>query len=461
MKVALIRPPEVHPYWDKRPSIGITYLSSYLTKNNIPNKLFDANYYSWSEEKTVKKLMAYKPDLIGISSMTHEIVAAHHLAYLLSQKMPKVPIVVGGCHITALPVETLENFPGFTYGIYGEGEKTLLELVNYLKNPRSKKISLVDGLVYRNKQGKVFVNKVRERLSSEELDLLPYPSFKYYYRKGIQSLSSKDSHYLMFTSRGCPYHCVFCMQVLGHQIRRRTPEGIVAEIEYAIRLFGAHTIEFCDEIFLFNDETTYKTLDLMIKHEWHKKIRWLACTRANLVDEKLIRKAKEAGCYRLGIGVESGSNEILSRDQKQITVQQVIKAVQVIKNEGIMVDAYYILGHPGETKETMQKTVDLAVRLNTTTMSMGIMVPYPGTEVYKMALAGDYGYQLLSRDWSTYDKYGGKALEIKGLPLAEMEKWQRKTLVYFYLKNFRFWEFFKFVTSYRRVIISLLFPVKT
>ena len=173
MKVALIKPPEVHPYWYKRrPVLGISYLSSYLTKNGIPNKIFDAYYFSWSEEKTIKAVVEYKPDLIGISSMTHEVVVAHRLASLFRKKMPHVPTVLGGCHITALPTETLEEFPSFTYGVYGEGEKTLLELVNYLEKGKKLKISSIKGFVYRNKQGKVFVNKARERLTSHELDTL-------------------------------------------------------------------------------------------------------------------------------------------------------------------------------------------------------------------------------------------------------------------------------------------------
>lgn len=459
MKVALVRPPEVHPYWyKKKPALGISYLSSYLTKNKIKNKIFDAYFFSWSQEETVANVAKYKPDLIGISSMTHEIVAANKLASLFKKRVPDIPIAIGGCHITALPSQTLKEFPNFTYGIYGEGEKTLLELANYLEKNKKRKISSIKGLVYRDKQERVVVNEVRERLTSEELDALPHPAFHFYYKNGAKSLAGKDDVYVMMSSRGCPYNCVFCMQVLGRQVRRRTPEGIVAEIEYATSHFGAHTVQFYDEIFLFNDETCFKTLDLIIQKKLHKKMRWFGLTRVNMVDKELIQKAKESGCFRLEMGLESGSNKILKKIRKQITVEQAEKAVNIIKNEGILTDVNYILGHPGETKKTLKQTVDLAVRLNTTTIAMGIMVPYPGTEVYKMVHEGKGGYRLLSKDWSTYDKYGGKALEIKSIPLAELEKWQRKALLYFYLKNYRLWELLKFIIGYRRVIASLLLP---
>lgn len=459
MKVALIKPPEVHPYWyKKKPALGISYLSSYLTKNKINNKLFDAYYFSWSKEKTVEEVNKYKPDIIGISSMTHEIITAHNLATLFQKEMPGIPIVIGGCHVTALPAQTLEEFPNFTYGVYGEGEKTLLELTKSLFKKKTKRMPAIKGLTYRDHKGRVIVNEPRERLTSDELDALPYPAFHLYYKNGNQSLIEKNDVYVIMSSRGCPYNCVFCMQVLGRQVRRRTPEKIVAEIEYAIRHYGAHTIQFYDEIFLFNDELCYKTLNLMIQKNLPKKMRWFGLTRVNMVNQELIHKAKESGCFRLEMGIESGSNKILKQIRKQITVEQAEKAVRIIKSEGILTDCNYILGHPGETRKTLKQTSDLAIRLNTTTMAMGIMVPYPGTDVYKMVQEGKGGYKLLSRDWSLYDKYGGKALEIKNIPLTELEQLQRKTLLYFYLKNFRFWELFKFIISYRRVIISLLFP---
>ena len=118
-------------------------------------------------------------------------------------------------------------------------------------------------------------------------------------------------------------------------------------------------------------------------------------------------------------------------------------------------DANFILGHPHETIETVKTTMHFAAKLNPTTVAIGIMTPYPGTKVYEMALRGEGGYRLLTRDWSKYDKYGGKALELEGLPIQELEKWQRKALLYFYLRNFRFFDLFNFMIKYRKAIVSL------
>lgn len=454
MKVALIRPPEVHKYWNAtRPSLGISYIASYLDYHGIKVKIFDANFHSWSPQQTVEKVLEFKPDLIGLTSMTHEISMGHGIASLLKKRLHHVPIVIGGCHVTALPRETLEEFINFTYGIYGEGEQTMLSLVRYLENENAETVHEINGLVYRHAQG-ITVNPPRKRLSSDELDKLPYPAFHHYYSHKT-ALAGKNEHYVIISSRGCPYNCAFCMQVLGRQVRRRSPQNVVAEIEFAIDRYGVHTVYFLDEILLFNDQLTYDTLELMIKHHLPSHIRWRGLTRINFVNEKLINKAKEAGCFALEVGIESGSNEVLKRINKQITTEQAAEAVRIIKKAGIAVDANFILGHPLETIETVKTTMRFAAKLNPTTVAIGIMTPYPGTKVYEMALHGEGGYRLLTKDWSKYDKYGGKALELEGLPIQELEKWQRRALLYFYLRNYRFLDLFNFIITYRKAILSL------
>jgi anaerobic magnesium-protoporphyrin IX monomethyl ester cyclase len=455
MKVALIRPPEVNPHWyTTRPSLGISYISSYLKSHGVQTDIFDANYNAWTEDQTVDLVAKYRPDIIGITAMTHEINKAHSIITALTKRLHNIPSVIGGCHITALPQETLTEFPNFSYGIYGEGEQTMLSLIECLRDKRETPVSAINGLVYRNNT-QILVNPPRTRLSSEELSNLPYPNFGQYF-KNKSALSGKNDCYVMISSRGCPYNCIFCMQVLGRQVRRRSAESIVEEMEYAIEQYGAHTIYFLDEIFLFNDQLTYDILELIKKHNLPKRIRWRGLTRVNFVDEKLIRNVKEAGCFVLEIGIEAGSNEVLKRINKQITVEQAEQAVKTIKDAGISVEANFILGHPNETVESIKTTINLAAKLNPDAVAIGVMTPYPGTKIFDMAQRGEGGYRLLTRDWSKYDKYGGRALELEGLSIRELEKWQRLGLLYFYLKNFRMLDLLKFVLKYRKTIINLL-----
>ncbi len=454
MKIALIKPPATYADWYKRPVLGLSYISSYLQSEGFDCNIFDAYFNSWSERELLDRVKDYEPEVIGLTAMTHEIIQAAHIGSRIKKHL-NVPIVVGGCHITALPEKTLSEFPVFDYGIYGEGEKTFRELLEYLQNDATKNIDSIRGIVFRDGDH-VVVNETRPFLTSEELDALPYPAFHNYYGNNRQALIDRNSYYVMFTSRGCPYKCAFCMQVLGRKIRRRSAKNIIQEMEYAIDCYGTHTFDFADEVFLVDSAGTRKVLQLMIEKGFPGRIRWSGLTRANFVKPDLIALAKKAGCYRLEMGVESGDDEILEAIDKRITVRQVRQAVSIIKEVGIPLGTYFIIGHPNETRETIRRTTDLAIELNTEDMAIGIMVPYPGTRIYDMALRGEGGYRLLTQDWSEYDKYGGKALEIKGLPWEELVKWQRRAVVNFYLKNFRLIDFVRNFWQKRSALYFLI-----
>jgi radical SAM superfamily enzyme YgiQ (UPF0313 family) len=450
MKIALIKPPATYADWYKRPLLGIAYISAYLESNGYDCKIFDASFNSWSEKELLQQVLSYKPDIIGLTAMTHEINQAAHVASKLKEQL-KVPAIIGGCHVTALPERTLAEFPVFDYGIFGEGEKTFTELLQNIKQDTTSDLFSVKGLVFRD-GGRIVVNGTRPFLTSDELDTLPYPAFHYYYGYNRLALTDKHSYYTMFSSRGCPFHCAFCMQVLGRKVRRRSAQGIFQEMEYAIERYGAHTFNFADEIFLFDSKETRELLGMMIAKGFPERIKWSGLTRANYVNKELIALAKKAGCFSLEMGVESGDDGILKAIGKGITVEQVKRVVKIIKEEGISLGAYFILGHPNETRETIKKTANLAAELNTDTIAVGIMVPYPGTRIFDMALRGDGGYRLLTQDWSQYDKYGGRSLEIEGLPYKELAKWQKLTLIKFYLKNFRLFDCLKYFLERRKAI---------
>ncbi|MBN1780130.1 cobalamin-dependent protein [bacterium] len=452
MKIALVKPPGTYAEWYKRPLLGISYLAAVLEKSGINCRIIDADYHSWTLEECVAQIREYGPDVLGITAMTHEIVQASEIGARF--KEAGIPVVIGGCHVTALPRETLEEFPVFDYGIYGEGEKTIFELLDFLKGGATG-LSSVQGLVYRQ-DDVVTVNPPRPFLTSEELDALPYPAFHHYYGDNPQALRGKHAHYIIFASRGCPYRCAFCMQVLGRQVRRRSAENIYGEIEYAIRTYGAHTIDFADEIFLFNTHETHELLNMMIDRRLYEKIRWSGLVRANLITAELIGMAKKAGCYHLEMGVESGDDGILKAIHKGITVAQIENAVRIIKEAGITIGTYFILGHPNDTRETVQKTIDLATRLNTDTIAVGLMVPYPGTQIFDMAKRGEGGYTLLSCNWAEYDKYGGKSLELKGLPYEELSRLQRLAFLQLYLKNRRYLDALRFFWQYKSGIWFML-----
>lgn len=454
MKIALIRPPATYADWYERPVLGLAYLASCIELNAFECGVFDAYFHSWSEQELLRQVNTFEPDVVGLTAMTHEIIQAAHIAVQLKNRR-NIPVIVGGCHTTALPERTLEEFPVFDYGVYGEGEKTVVELLRSLEEGTPSGLGAIRGLVFRDGE-RIICNEPRPFLTSPELDALPYPGFHHYYGRSPKALSGNNASYTIASSRGCPYRCAFCMQVLGRQIRRRSAESVCQEIEYAVATYGAHMFDFVDEIFLFDCRETREVLELMIARDLPNRITWNGQTRANFVNPDLIALAKRAGCTGLAMGVESGDDGILKVIEKGITVEQVRRAVRIIKEAKIPLSTYFILGHPNETKETLLRTVRLSRELNTDTVAVGTMVPYPGTRVFDMARRGEGRYRLIAQDWSDYDKYGARSLELDGLPYRDLQRWQRRAVLEFYLRNFRLVDFLKYSWKRKRAALFLL-----
>jgi radical SAM superfamily enzyme YgiQ (UPF0313 family) len=453
VKVALFKVPPTYSTWHHRPVLGLSYLAAVLQEKGVDVRIFDAHFHQLSSEKLASLLIEFRPDIVGATAMTHEIKPAADIVRKVKEKMD-CTAVVGGPHVTALPERTLKEFPVFDCGVCGEGEKAILALVERIE--RDGELSDIEGLVFHDKDGEVRFNSPAPLLTSEELDDLPFPAFGQYYGDNPDALRAKKEEYPIITSRGCPYNCAFCMRVLGKKIRRRSPENIVGEIEFAVSTYGAHTINFQDEIFLSDTAHTRKVLQMIIDKGLNKRIRWVGLTRANLVNEDIIALAKESGCFHIEMGVESGSEEILRNIKKGISIEQIRKAVKIIKGHGLYLVTYYILGHPGETRQTVEDTIRLAAELNTDHIAVGLMVPYPGTQIYDYALKGEEGYKLLTEDWSRYDKYGARSLELESLTYDELSRLQKKMYLNLYIRNLRVLDLIRFVWERRSAVMYFL-----
>jgi radical SAM superfamily enzyme YgiQ (UPF0313 family) len=227
------------------------------------------------------------------------------------------------------------------------------------------------------------------------------------------------------------------MRVSGTQVRRHSPEWIVAEIERLITDFEAKKIVFHDETFGLNKAWANRLIDLMIAHDFGRRLRWEAVTRVDIADYEFYRKMKRAGCSWLSFGIESGNPEILRRTGKGITLEQAEQAVRLARRAGLNTGSLFIIGHPGETRQTIDDTIRFARRLPTDTASCGLMVPYPGTEIAELVRRGEGNYRVLSADWKDFNKQVGNALEMKDISRQELERYQLKFYLFFYLITWR------------------------
>ncbi|MEK7071881.1 MAG: radical SAM protein, partial [Patescibacteria group bacterium] len=433
-EIILINPPPLN--WREKhdalnhPHLGLAYLSAYLRQNNFECQPIDAKFERMNLEELGKAIKKYRPILVGITAMTHEIGQAAQVARLVKELFPEVKTVLGGAHATALPQETLRQFPEFDMAIVGEGEITLLELVKTLI--QRGELSKIAGLAFRPSSDAIILNNCRQPI--QNLDSLPFPAW---------NLFPPSQTYSLITTRGCPFRCKFCMRVSGNQPRKRSYQNVLEEFKMDINKYGAGQILVEDESFGLDRKQAYPFLDALADSGLNKKVKWVTQTRVDLVDEEFFQKLKAAGCAWVGFGVESGNEKILKEIGKGITLKKVEESISLAKKTGLQTGSYFIIGHPYETKQTAWDTINFAAKLNTTTVAFGIMVPYPGTEIYSMALRGEGGYRIISSDWADFNKTIGASLELETLSRKELEKLQLLAYFVFYFKNWRFWDFFK------------------
>lgn len=372
MRVAL-----VSPWWkaeNSYPPLGLAYIGAVLEKDDHTVKVFDLTLDSnRSEESKANDIVSFSPDIIGISCMSHNYSNAIKIALYL-KTMTGVPIVFGGPHPTIMPEDVLKNkFVDFV--IMGEGEETFLKLCQYLGT----EFYGIDGLCYKN--GEKIVIQPRKNYI-KNLDELPFPA-RHLLELDKYRLVDDFGHKMatIISSRGCPYRCTYCYKGLfGVTYRQRGPQNIIEEIKQCKEKFGYDSFYFIDDLFTMNSKRV-KELTMVIKEE-DLNIKWQCLARVNNATLDMFRQMKNAGCYKVHFGIESGNQNILNMVKKGITLDQVRNAAKCCKEVRIRTKGYFMLGLPGDTVETMRDTLNFASELKLNDMMFSITTPFPGTELW-------------------------------------------------------------------------------
>jgi len=429
--IVLINPPfsDKNTYYysfisEKYANPSLAYLAGYLEKKNIDFKVIDAKFEDLNMDQVLDRMKGLSPKIIGFTSNTTEIDYVHTLVSKTRMSFPDAFIILGGVHATALPMETFENSKDLDALVVGEGE-FVLEALSCTKNIRNE-ISEIPGLYYRL-DGKIVSNPTKQ-----------YPPDMRDYGKAALHLWSKAERYFVTTYRGCPFPCSFCFRALGKNARLRDPEDVIAELEYIAENAPNSELWIIDATFGLDQAYSEKILNEIISRKLNEKLKWRCTTRVDTVDEKFLQLMKQAGCVAVSFGVESGSDRILKATGKQITVDACIKTANMTKRVGIKAVGYYIFGHIGETKDELNETLELIWKMNCDYVAIGVMVPWPGTEVYNLAKKNQGGYKLISNDYSGYDKYFGSVMEFDNFSMNYLDLMRIKAFFYLYLKNYRF-----------------------
>jgi anaerobic magnesium-protoporphyrin IX monomethyl ester cyclase len=374
---------------------GLCYIAAMLRKNGIDVSIVDAEALKTGIKETAELVASKFPTIVGIACKTLWIINAHALASTLKQIIPDAVIVAGGNHATAVPKETLAEYPAFDYLVIGEGEITFLELVKHLD--ASAPVDEINGIAYRGADG-IVITERRERI--KDLDALPFPAFDLLplplkdYQASLLQVDRVPAVEVIY-SRGCSGKCTFCdRSVFGREITWHSPAYIVDAIETLYRDHDIRGFMINDDNFFINKRRLNETLDLLI--EKNLNLKFTCSSRVDCVDLEILKKAKRAGCTRVMYGVETGSSKIWKMMNKKINRDKVIKAVALTKQARLKSTAFIILGFPGETEETLNETVALTKALDFDDIGPFFFTPLPGSEIFPKIT--DYG--RFDADWS-------------------------------------------------------------
>lgn len=406
MKVALLNPPmdfntalgrarDIGKYTVMIPH-GLASIAAILKDRGIECRIIDAYAENLTIGDIIRVITDYRADVVGISAVTPVMPVVHEIVKKIKEKDESLKIILGGPHPSILPEEVMSD-PNVDFVVKGEGEYAFLNLLNAIDN--NSDLKKVNGLSYR--QGSNVVHNSPAEFIID-LDALPRPAYEllpmHLYTAPPQwSLASPS--YQLIASRGCPYHCGFCYVGMGRKVRYKSAARVCDEIEYLIERHGCRQVVFVDTTFPFNLKHAEKICNEMIKRRLNKKIVWFTSTRVDIVNQKMLDLMHEAGCRLITFGIESGNQGILEAVEKGITLRQARDAVKMAKRAKIDVTASYVLGLPGETGQTILDTIRFAKELGTLYAQFNIIVPYPGTKVYKYA---EENGLLRNRNWNNY-----------------------------------------------------------
>lgn len=417
--------PRIHP-------LGIGYLAAYLLKHGQEVVVVDANCERLELSDIVKRLYRYSPDVVGITTTTPTFKTVRLIANEIRRNFPDTKIIIGGAHVTATPETTILH-DCFDYGVIGEGEETLLELIKFINNPKNKSIDDIAGLVY-VKEGRVI--KTKQRGFINDLDQLPFPARQLMVplskTQAVPASVYKLPSGNMITSRGCPTRCTFCDRaIFGEKFRARSVDNILDEMEVLINEYGARDIKFYDDTFTATKSRVYKILDEMRKRRIN--VKWSCLTKVKAVDKELLKYMKECGCWQVLYGLESGDDRMLILLKKGNTVEDNRKAVMWAAELGMSTRGDFVLGTPGETKESLNNTLSFALSIPLDYAHFNKFVPFPGTEIYHNLMQQGYKFDDALTEGSSIDFFNVEFVP-EGLDKHYYENFLREAHRRFYFR---------------------------
>ena len=394
MNSVLLIYPYLKPTYDRSvfrfPPLGIAYIAAGLKKEGYKVQLLDCTYLN--QRKAFNLAVAAKADVVGIYGMV--TLSENALEFARKLRSQTKLLIAGGPLPTCDPLPFLEVFD---IVVSGEGEQTILQLLQAYQ--MGSDLFSVPGIIFRKTLPGIAaepfqVITTKAQPFEKNLDRIPFPGRDLLPNKEYQEHGRKKSGYAITTimsTRGCPYQCEFCSNVIfGGSYRERSAKNVVAEIEQVLGM-GYDRISFADDVFTLNKKRVLEICAAIRKRNLHFK--WECLGRVDSLDAATAFAMKKAGCFRIYFGIESGNQRILDLIHKQITVQQARDAVETAHQAGMEVGAFFIIGYPGDTNDTILETLHFANTLPLDYLGLTLPYPLPGTPLFERVKTS------IHRDW--------------------------------------------------------------
>ncbi len=406
-RIALVAPPmdfmsELYGFrtrsgYRNQPPLGIACIAGVLRHHGFPVTILDAAAEGWDLPTTVDRVLAWRPDVIGVTAITLETPAAYALLRAL-RPQTRATLVLGGAHANACFETVPDECPEVDVVVAGDGEPTMLELCRALE--AGKTFERIRGLRCRREDGSF--TAFRERPPIHDLDTLPLPAYDLLPLARYVPLPHRRKRLpstCMITSRGCSYaKCSYCemSKLVRRNFRRHSPERVVREMKALVSMTGARDLYFQDDIFITDEAWVREFCDRL--DEAALDVIWSCESRFVGVSEDLLRRMRRSGCWRIYYGFETGNQELLDRIQKGFTLDEAREGARCARAAGLEVVGFFMLGLPGETPELGRRTIDFSLSLGLSHAMYSLTVAHRGTELYR--ICSEEGTILLDRDYA-------------------------------------------------------------
>ncbi|MGC8927738.1 MAG: B12-binding domain-containing radical SAM protein [Myxococcota bacterium] len=407
MRALLINPPIVREKFGRfsrllqaMPCIGLAYIAAILIKKGFEVEVMDYFGESLSYEDLANRIGLFRPDLVGITTLTPSAPVVERMCQIIRDKSKETKIVLGGIH-ASLFYEDFLNTGIADIITHGEGEETILEIVDYLEKKRE--LRDIKGIAFRE-NGKNINTPNREPPTN--LDDLPFPAWQLFPYKEYGMLPFADIAKPTLSisgSRGCPYRCTYCsLDYMGKIYRKRSPASIADEFEYLYKNFNVRQIGFIDPIFPFDEEHTTLLCEELIRRGINKKVVWISETRPDRLNQKLLNLMYRSGARRLLFGIESGSQRVLNSINKRLDLSLTKEMIQIAHKENIHIVGLFMIGLPDETEDEIEETIRFSIESDVDFAKFAITVPFPGSQLYDQLIAKG---KLNRRDWENFTTF--------------------------------------------------------